>query len=82
MMDPVRDDGGPQDLAHRQRAREERHRAIEVFRCQLANPFDRLAVDSFVSGREGFHRSRPLNVGRSPVEIELPAVDAEAHVRV
>ena len=52
MVDSVRHDCAPQDVADRHRPAEKRNRAIEILRCELADPGDRLAMDALVSGRQ------------------------------
>src|SRR6185436_10095394 len=83
VVNAVRQDRTPQDVANGHRPGEKLNRLIEILWLQLSNSIDRLTMNLLVLWCERVHGARTLDVGRlGPTHRELPLVDAVADVGV
>ena len=82
MVNAVRHNRIPQNVADRHRSREEGHRAIEIIQLQLLDSCDRLCMDAFIGGRQSLDRMRTPDIRWFRVHGEVAAVDAIADIRV
>src|SRR4029453_7542844 len=83
MVNHVKQDVIPHDVANGHWPAEKLNRLIEIRRCELADSSNRFAVNLLISRSELGDRARTFDVGWFGTRhVELPLIDPTADVRV